>query len=105
MCIAVLGSGNMGAALGRLFAAAGHGVTFSYSRDPAKLDRLARQNGPKARAAAPRDAVCDADVVLLAVHWQRFPRVQGRQHRPGGAVASRPRRAIRATGGLLLRQR
>jgi predicted dinucleotide-binding enzyme len=75
MRIAILGSGNMGTALGRLFAAAGHGVTFSYSRDPAKLDRLARQNGPKAGAAAPRDAVRDADVVLLAVHWQRIPHV------------------------------
>ncbi len=75
MRIAILGSGNMGTALGPLFAAAGHGVTFSYSRDPAKLDRLARQNGPKARAASPRDAVRDADVVLLAVHWQRIPHV------------------------------
>ncbi len=50
MRIGILGSGNMGAALGHLFAAAGHTVTFSYSRDPAKLERLARRNGPMARA-------------------------------------------------------
>jgi predicted dinucleotide-binding enzyme len=75
MRIAVLGSGNMGAALGRLFAAAGHAVTFSYSRDPAKLERLARSNGPRARAASPAEAVRDADAVLLAVHWGRVPHV------------------------------
>src|SRR5260370_39223370 len=71
MRIEVLGSGNMGAGLGRRFAAAGPAVTFSYSRDPAKLERLARQSGPRARAAALADARRDADVLLLAVHWSR----------------------------------
>jgi predicted dinucleotide-binding enzyme len=71
MRIAVLGSGNMGAALGRRFAAAGHAVAFSYSRDPAKLERLARQSGPRARAASLAEAARDADVLLLAVHWSR----------------------------------
>src|SRR5260370_28365977 len=61
----------MGAALGRRFAAGGHAVTFSYSRDPAKLERVARQSGPRARAAALADAARDADVLLLAVHWSR----------------------------------
>jgi 8-hydroxy-5-deazaflavin:NADPH oxidoreductase len=75
MRIAVLGSGNMGAALGRRFAAAGHAVTFSYSRDQTKLERLARQSGPRARAASVADAVRDADVLLLAVHWSRVPHV------------------------------
>jgi predicted dinucleotide-binding enzyme len=75
MRIGILGSGNMGAALGSLFAAAGHAVTFSYSRDPAKLERLARQNRPKARAGTPAEAVQDAQVVLLAVHWSLIPRV------------------------------
>jgi predicted dinucleotide-binding enzyme len=75
MRIAVLGSGNMGAALGRLFATAGHAVTFSYSRDPAKLDRLARASGPQGRAAPPVEAVRGADVVLLAVHWRQVPKV------------------------------
>jgi hypothetical protein len=75
MRIAILGSGNMGAALGRRFALAGHAVTFSYARDPAKLERLARQNGPRARAASPAEAVRDAGVVLLAVHWERVAHV------------------------------
>ena len=75
MRIGILGSGNMGAALGHLFATAGHDVTFSYSRDPAKLERLARQNGPHARAGTPSDAVQGANAVLLAVHWIRVPQV------------------------------
>jgi len=73
--IAILGSGNMGAALGRRFADAGHRVAYSFSRDPAKLDRLARRSGPRARAGPPRDAARDADLVLLAVHWSQVPRV------------------------------
>jgi len=70
--IAVLGSGNMGSALGLLFSRAGHRVTYTYSRDPAKLDRLARDSGPRARAALSiPDAVRDARIVLLTVHWNR----------------------------------
>jgi len=75
MRIAILGSGNMGSALGHLFASAGHFVAYSFSRDPAKLDRLAKSSGPRARAASPADAVRDANVVVLAVLWQQMPRV------------------------------
>ena len=75
MRIAILGSGNMGGTLGRLFAAAGHTVTFSYSRDPAKLERLARESGSRARAASPGGAVRDADIVVLTVLWQHVSRV------------------------------
>ena len=75
MRIAILGSGNMGSILGERFAAAGHHVAFSWSRDPRKLQRLARRSGPRARAAEPADAVRDADAVLLAVHWSLVPRV------------------------------
>ena len=75
MRIAILGSGNMGSALGHLFASAGHFVTYSSSRDPAKLERLAKSSGRRARAASPADAVRDADVVMLAVLWQHVPRV------------------------------
>jgi len=71
MRIGVLGSGLMGGKLGRLFARAGHDVVFSYSHERSKLDALAREAGPSARAGTPREAAQDADVVLLAVHWSR----------------------------------
>src|SRR5467141_362979 len=72
MRIGILGSGLMGAKLGTIFARAGHEVVFSYARSDAKLKRLARQAGGKARAGTPRDAAQNADAVLLAVHWLRF---------------------------------
>ncbi|HSN16848.1 MAG TPA: NADPH-dependent F420 reductase [Gammaproteobacteria bacterium] len=71
MRVGILGSGLMGAKLGTLFARAGHEVVFSYSRSERKLQRLARQAGGKARAGSVREAVLEADAVLLAVHWSR----------------------------------
>jgi predicted dinucleotide-binding enzyme len=75
MRIAILGSGNMGSALGHLFASVGHVVAYSFSRDPKKLERLAKSSGPRARAASPADAARDADVIVLTVLWQHVPRV------------------------------
>jgi predicted dinucleotide-binding enzyme len=71
MRIGILGSGLMGGKLGRLFARAGHDVVFSYSRSRKKLETLARDAGRGARAGTPAEATADADVVLLAVHWNR----------------------------------
>jgi predicted dinucleotide-binding enzyme len=61
----------MGGKLGTLFARAGHDVVFSYSHSEAKLKRLARDAGGRARAGTPAEAAQDADAVLLAVHWSR----------------------------------
>ncbi len=72
MRIGILGSGLMGGKLGTIFARAGHDVVFSYARDTAKLERLAREAGNGARAGKPADAARDADVLLLAVHWSRM---------------------------------
>jgi len=71
MRIGILGSGLMGGKLGTIFARAGHEVIFSYARDFAKLEQLAREAGGKASAGTPADAVRGADAVLLAVHWRR----------------------------------
>jgi hypothetical protein len=71
MRIGILGSGLMGGKLGTLFARAGHHVIFSYARSEAKLKRLARKAGARARAGTPREAAEGADVLLLAVHWSR----------------------------------
>jgi len=71
MRVGILGSGLMGGKLGTILARAGHEVTFSYSRDDAKLKKLARGAGGNARAGIPAEAVTGADAVLLAVHWTR----------------------------------
>jgi predicted dinucleotide-binding enzyme len=69
--IGILGSGLMGAKLGTIFARAGHEVVFSYSHSEAKLKRLARDAGGRARAGTPAEAAQDANALLLAVHWSR----------------------------------
>lgn len=69
MRIGIVGSGLMGAALGRLWARAGHEVVFSYARDPRRLAALAESAGDGAHAGSVRDAVSVSDAVLLAVRW------------------------------------
>jgi 8-hydroxy-5-deazaflavin:NADPH oxidoreductase len=71
MQIGILGSGLMGGKLGTLFARAGHDVVFSYSHKRSKLEKLARDSGTTAQAGTPREAAQEAEVLLLAVHWNR----------------------------------
>lgn len=74
MKLTILGSGLMGAAIGKSWAAAGHHVTFCYSRSVEKLERLAQETGGTAAPdrASLRQAVESADAVLLSVHWTRI---------------------------------
>ena len=69
MRITVIGTGNVGATLGKGWADAGHDVTFG-TRDPAsdKVKQLLGSSGERARAAA-TEAVQDAKVVVLATPW------------------------------------
>jgi predicted dinucleotide-binding enzyme len=69
MNIGIIGSGLIGSALGTSWAHAGHRVLFSYSRDPHKLESLARSAGHGAHAGSPAEAA-DRDVVLVAVPWR-----------------------------------
>jgi predicted dinucleotide-binding enzyme len=64
--IAIVGSGRIGAGLGRAWARAGHVVTFAVRQpaDPKHADLL-RETGATASAVGP--ALAAADVVVLAV--------------------------------------
>jgi 8-hydroxy-5-deazaflavin:NADPH oxidoreductase len=64
--IAILGAGNVGSTLGRLWHAAGHDVTFA-ARHATQPQALAAELGERARAASVPDAVAGAEVVLVAV--------------------------------------
>jgi len=72
--IAMIGAGDMGSALGRLWAAAGHHVIFS-SRHPDALAPLARDVGHGAEAAPVGDAIARADIVCLAVPYKAEPSI------------------------------
>jgi len=66
--IAVIGTGNVGGALGPEFAALGHTIVYG-SREPSREDvaALVRRTGHGATARQPADAVAGADIVVLAV--------------------------------------
>jgi 8-hydroxy-5-deazaflavin:NADPH oxidoreductase len=70
MKIGIIGAGNMGSALGRIWASQGHEVMLSYSRDRTKLDALAQSIGVNARAGTPVETTQFADVILLVVPWR-----------------------------------
>jgi predicted dinucleotide-binding enzyme len=69
MNIGIVGSGEIGRTLGRLWARAGHRVYFSFSHDKRKLEDLARECGGDCRAVTPYDAVRCSEIVLFAVPW------------------------------------
>ena len=74
--IAVLGAGNVGGSLGRIWAACGHQVTFGVP-DPEKT----KQQMPGAAAITTNEeAVSGAEVVALSVPW---PAVQEALHSAG----------------------
>ena len=65
--IAIIGTGNVGGALGTGLSGAGHQVTFA-GRDGAKVAAAAQTAGATA-AASPLAAVTGADVVILAIPY------------------------------------
>jgi hypothetical protein len=67
MNIGIIGSGNMGSALGTIWAKKGHQVIFSYSRDPGKLEAIATAAGKNAQVGTPEEAVQSSDVVLITL--------------------------------------
>ena len=68
MNIGIIGSGKMGSGLGKLWALKGHNVFYSFSRDPKKLEGLAK-SGPHSRSGTPADAVASSDVILFSVGY------------------------------------
>jgi 8-hydroxy-5-deazaflavin:NADPH oxidoreductase len=71
MKIGIIGAGNIGANVARLFVKAGHEVAISNSRGPESLRDLVSEIGAKARAATVHEAAAFGDLVFLAVPWRR----------------------------------
>ncbi len=68
MKIGVLGTGNIGSTLGKLWARKGHDVTFG-SRNPGKAEQLATIVGNGSQGGSYDDACRFGTAVLLAVPW------------------------------------
>lgn len=68
MRIAIIGAGNVGAALARGLKGKGHSVVLGV-RDPAAAEVAALAAGTDARASAPAEAASGAEIVILALPW------------------------------------
>ncbi|MGW1742035.1 NADPH-dependent F420 reductase [Nocardia sp. NPDC001965] len=68
MRIGILGTGTLAGALGSRWTHAGHEILVA-GRSPVKAQELAARLGGKAQAVRMREAVTEADAVLLAVTW------------------------------------
>lgn len=76
--IAVIGTGNVGSALGQRFTEIGHTVIYG-SRSPMREDvqSLMLLSGPNASAATPLEAAQQANIIVLAVPWDVVEEVVG----------------------------
>jgi predicted dinucleotide-binding enzyme len=79
MKIGVIGSGNVGGALGKLWAGKGHEIVFG-ARNPqgAKIQELVKSPGGNARAGTVKDAASFGEAVVLATPW---PATERSDHR------------------------
>jgi NADPH-dependent F420 reductase len=68
MKIGVIGNGNMGGALGKLWSSRGHKIMFG-SRNPEHVKTMAGIS-PNVNSGSIQDAVRFGEVILLAVPWQ-----------------------------------
>ena len=68
MNIGILGTGNMGSGLGKLWAAQGHAIRFG-SRTPSKAEKLAARIGGQTQGGSFAEAAAFGDVLVLAVPW------------------------------------
>jgi len=68
MNIGIIGSGDVGSGLGKLWANKGHRIVFSFSRNMEKLKALA-DSVANASSGSPAEAVRQSEVILLSVRW------------------------------------
>jgi NADPH-dependent F420 reductase len=74
--VALIGTGNVGAALGQRLAQHGHRIVYG-SRDPAASDvrALVAATGHGALVVSPADAAARSDIIVLAVPWSAVEEV------------------------------
>ena len=72
--IGIIGTGNIGGNLAKLWAKAGHELVIS-SRHPEQLQELARSLGAKVRVGTPREAAVFGDVVLISIPYGATPQL------------------------------
>jgi 8-hydroxy-5-deazaflavin:NADPH oxidoreductase len=72
--IGIIGTGDIGGALARHWAKAGHQVLIS-SRHPEQLQAMAAELGSNVKVGTPREAAAFGEVVLVSVPYHATPQV------------------------------
>lgn len=89
--IAMIGTGDLGRALGPEFAALGHEIIYgSRNPDRAELQELVSRTGRSASTADQAEAAARADIVVLAVPWNAVEAVMGNLGDLSGKVVIDP---------------
>jgi predicted dinucleotide-binding enzyme len=70
--IGIIGAGNIGGTVARLFAGAGHQVAIANTRGPETLAGLVEEIGPNARAVTVEEAARFGEVVMEAIPFGRY---------------------------------
>lgn len=76
MKIGIIGTGNIGSNLARLFVKAGHEVIISYSRSPDKLQALQKELGSKAKVGTVAEAVKYSSFTVLSIRFSVLDEVK-----------------------------
>lgn len=79
MKIGIIGSGDIGGSLGRLWAKAGHEVFFA-SRNPGDLEQLARQAGDNAAFGTVEEAHGFSELLLEAIPYHAAMKLEPRAY-------------------------
>ncbi len=70
MKIGIIGAGNVGGALGKIWTAKGHEVVFGVRNpDDPKVTSLVKSAGRRAHAASVKEAAESGEIVVLATPW------------------------------------
>jgi predicted dinucleotide-binding enzyme len=70
--IGLIGAGHIGSQVARLAVANGYDVVLSNSRGPETLATLAKELGPKARAATTLEAAKAGDIVVVSIPLKSY---------------------------------
>jgi hypothetical protein len=70
MKISIIGAGNIGGTLARLFVKSGHEVALANSRGPSTLKDFADELGKNLHPVTVEDAVAFSDFIILSIHWR-----------------------------------
>ena len=70
MKISIIGSGNIGGNLARLFIKAGYDVALANSRGPSSLRNFVYELGGKLHPTDVDGAVTYGDIVIVSIHWR-----------------------------------